>query len=147
MAAGQTNGRAKGPKSGTMDARTNSSGNTRTNRSSGRRRGDRKQTWMGWATSKSLKLGVWYLIITLLFRCPNTLEEVDAGSPAVCKPYFQAKTFVAPYAQPYYDQYAAPYVQIAQPYIDKAHQHAYKPALAAYKQYGAPRVADAQKQA
>ncbi|KAI7012858.1 hypothetical protein KC362_g16181 [Hortaea werneckii] len=147
MAAGRTNGRAKGPKSGSMDARTNSSGNTRASRSSGRRRSDRKQTWMGWATSKSLKLGVWYLIITLLFRCPNTLDEVDADSPAVCKPYFQAKTFVAPYAQPYYDQYAAPYVQIAQPYFDQAHQHAYKPALAAYKQHGAPRVAEAQKQA
>lgn len=149
MAVGQkTNGYVKSPKSTNMDRSNTGGEGSRASRSSRRRTGaGGKATWSGWVFDKSLKLGVWYMIITLIFRCPSTVEELQEDSPAACKPYFLTKDVVTPYAKPYYDQYAAQYVQKVQPYFEQANERAYKPALAAYKQHGAPRVADAQKQA
>ena len=63
----------------------------------------------------------------------------------MCKPYLQAKDYVTPYAQPYYDQYLSPHVKRAQPYVDQLNEKVYTPGLAAYQQHGAPRVAQAQK--
>jgi len=46
--------------------------------------------------------------------------------------------------KPYYDTYAAPYVEIAQPYAQKFNEHVYTPsskfAMQSYERYGAPRV-------
>jgi hypothetical protein len=63
----------------------------------------------------------------------------------VCKGYLQARDYITPYAQPYYDQHLAPYVQQAQPYFDRFNSQVYTPGHALYQQHAAPRVAQAQK--
>ena len=79
----------------------------------GRRRKSRR-SWTGYLVDKGAKLLIWYSLITVLFRCPSTPAGITNDSPAVCNKYFQAKDLVLPYAKPYYDQYAAPYVQRVQ---------------------------------
>lgn len=113
-------------------------------RSSRRRRSRSKRTYTGWLIDKGVKIGIWYTLITLVFRCPSTPADITDSSPKVCKPYFLASDYVTPYTKPYYDQYAAPYVQRAQPYVDRVSEKAYQPARAAYQQHGAPRVSQAQ---
>ncbi|EGP89489.1 uncharacterized protein MYCGRDRAFT_69588 [Zymoseptoria tritici IPO323] len=110
-----------------------------------RRRGRRgSRTYSGWVIDKALKLFVWYSLVTVFFRCPAP-ENLTDDSPRICKPYLQAKDYVTPYAQPYYDQYLSPYVQKAQPYYESFNTHLYQPAQTAYTKHAAPRVADAQK--
>ncbi|KAL2752950.1 hypothetical protein ACRALDRAFT_2044648 [Sodiomyces alcalophilus JCM 7366] len=84
------------------------------------------------------RLFTWYAIITLLFRCPPTLDDCDESSPKICKPYFHAKQIVSPHVQPYYDTYAAPYVDLAKPYYDTANQQVFVPAKAYVTKYGGP---------
>ncbi len=36
--------------------------------------------------SSSARLLTWYTIITVLFRCPATLDQCDDSSPRVCRP-------------------------------------------------------------
>ncbi|KLU93049.1 hypothetical protein MAPG_11988, partial [Magnaporthiopsis poae ATCC 64411] len=64
------------------------------------------------------RLLTWYAIITILFRCPETLDRCTDASPAVCVPYFQLKHIIVPHVEPYYNTYAAPYVKTVQPYYD-----------------------------
>lgn len=150
--AAQTNGHAKGPKASKgpkMDRQTNGSihgsDSGKTSRSSRRRKSNRSYT--GWLVDKGTKVLIWYTVITVLFRCPSTPAELTDASPAVCKGYFNGRDLITPYAKPYYDQYAAPYVQKAQPYVDRVNEKAYQPALAAYTQHGAPLIGQAQQQA
>lgn len=62
----------------------------------------------------------------------------------MCRPYLTTRSQVAPYLEPYYNTYAAPYVDSARPYIDKLDTQMYKPAVKLGKQsygtYGAPRI-------
>jgi len=55
-----------------------------------------------------------------------------------------ARSHLTPYLQPYYNTYAAPYVDTARPYIDKLDKKVYVPAVKlgkrSYETYGAPRV-------
>lgn len=64
------------------------------------------------------------------------------SSPLVCKPYLIARTHVDPYVTPYYDQYAAPYVEVARPYAQFLNERIYSPAARVtkrgYDKYGAP---------
>ncbi|KAK4180220.1 hypothetical protein QBC36DRAFT_41607 [Triangularia setosa] len=90
------------------------------------------------------RLLTWYSIITILFRCPATLDACDENSPPVCKPYFQVKHAVAPHLEPYYDAYAAPYIELARPYHNTVDEKVITPAWGYAKQYGAPRVEQAQ---
>ena len=87
---------------------------------------------------------VWYTVITALFRCPSSLDNLTKDSPKVCKPYLDARTQLAPYLSPYYDSYAAPYVDKARPYVDTLNAQVYSPTLAygkqSYEKYGAPKV-------
>ena len=57
------------------------------------------------------------------------------------------RSHVAPYAQPYYDSYAAPSVDKARPYVEKFTEQIYTPSLAygkqSYDAYGAPRLQQA----
>lgn len=85
-----------------------------------------------------LSLTTWAAILTILFRCPPTLEDCDEGSPFVCKHYFRAKAAVVPHAKPYYDKYAAPYVEIAQPYYDTVKTNVIAPVRHYTVQYGEP---------
>ena len=62
----------------------------------------------------------------------------------MCKPYLIARSNVAPYLNPYYDAYAAPYVDATRPYVEKFEQQVFTPSLRlgkqSYETYGAPRV-------
>lgn len=83
--------------------------------------------------------------MTVLFRCPPTLDACNETSPSICKYYFQAKDIVTPHVQPYYDQYAAPYVSVAQPYYDTLNTKVLSPARGYAVQYSAPYVGKAQE--
>ncbi|KAK3399166.1 hypothetical protein B0T20DRAFT_392183 [Sordaria brevicollis] len=86
------------------------------------------------------RLVTWYTILTILFRCPASLKECDTSSPRICKTYFEVKQTVLPHVEPYYNAYAAPYVNLARPYYDIVDQKAITPALA----YAQPRIQKAQ---
>lgn len=62
----------------------------------------------------------------------------------MCKPYFAVRSRVAPYLNPYYETYAAPYVDAARPYLEKFDQQVFTPSLQLgiqnYEKYGAPQV-------
>ena len=86
---------------------------------------------------------IWYTLLTILLRCPAAPELCDDSSPRLCKPYFQIKTVVTPYLQPYYHAYAAPYVDVAKPYYDRVDRTILVPTRAFAAVYGAPRLAQA----
>lgn len=93
----------------------------------------------------------WYLIITFAFRCPSSLTQISDSSPKVCKPYLHARSYAAPYLDPYYQAYVAPQVEKVQPYVDTFDQRVYTPVSTftknQYATYGAHRVEQAQKYA
>lgn len=107
----------------------------------------RQHGLFAWLFGTAARIATWAIIITLLFRCPSTLEECDENSPFICKPYFQAKAAVAPYTLPYYEQYAAPYVDFARPYYETVDARVLSPARSYAVQYGAPWVEKGQQQA
>ncbi|KAI1335684.1 hypothetical protein F5Y15DRAFT_419567 [Xylariaceae sp. FL0016] len=90
------------------------------------------------------RLLTWYSLFTVLFRCPPTLDACDDSSPQVCKTYFRVKEAVTPHVTPYYDSYAAPYVNIARPYYDTLDRVVITPSRTYAVKYGGPRVAQAQ---
>lgn len=89
-----------------------------------------------------LRLCIWYTILTPFLRCPSRIADLDDRSPSVCKPYLIARSHVEPYVTPYYDTYAAPYVDQARPYVEVVNQQVYIPASniakSGYERYGAP---------
>lgn len=93
-----------------------------------------------------LRLATWAVILTLLFRCPSTLEECNGDSPYICKPYFQAKEAIVPYTLPCYEQYVEPYVDFARPYYDSVDSLILTPVRVYAVQYGAPWVEKGQEQ-
>ncbi|EFX02698.1 hypothetical protein CMQ_2627 [Grosmannia clavigera kw1407] len=90
--------------------------------------------------STAARLLTWYSIITILFRCPASLDACDEASPRICKPYFEAKLAVEPFVRPYYDVYAAPYVEVVRPYYDTVDRMVIGPARQYAVKYGAPRA-------
>lgn len=90
------------------------------------------------------RLTTWYLIITMLFRCPSSLTGLNDSSPYVCAPYLQGRAYVAPYLDPYYESYVAPHVEKVKPYADRFEKQVYAPAAKftadKYAVYGAHRV-------
>lgn len=88
----------------------------------------------------NIRLATWAAILTILFRCPATLDECDETSPFVCRRYFQVKNAVLPHAKPYYEMYAAPYVDMAQPYYSTVKTNVLSPARFYAVQYGEPWV-------
>ncbi|KAM6527219.1 hypothetical protein FSOLCH5_003290 [Fusarium solani] len=111
----------------------------------GRRRAVKKRrSFLAWTFNVVARLATWAAILTVLFRCPSSLEACDETSPSICKPYFQIKDAVSPHVQPYYDHYAAPYVEIARPYYETVESKVWQPARAYAIQYGAPWAEKAQ---
>ncbi|PNH53576.1 hypothetical protein VD0002_g1344 [Verticillium dahliae] len=90
------------------------------------------------------RIATWWTIITVLFRCPSTLEDCDESSPLACRTYFQAKNVLAPHVEPYYETYAAPYVELAQPYYNIANERVLTPVKGYATKYGAPTLRQAQ---
>jgi len=82
--------------------------------------------------------------VTILLRCPPTKEQLLDSSPTICKPYFQLRSVIAPHLEPYYDEYAAPYVDTVRPYYNSFDRTVISPSIALGKKYGAPRVQQAQ---
>jgi hypothetical protein len=99
--------------------------------------------------ANKLRLVTWYLIITALFRCPSSLTQLNDSSPRVCTPYLQGRSYAAPYLDPYYETYVAPYVEKVKPYTDRFEKQVYTPAAKftndKYATYGAHRVEQAKK--
>ncbi|KAK4649864.1 hypothetical protein QC762_704420 [Podospora pseudocomata] len=99
--------------------------------------------WPSWLFSFAARLVAWYSIYAILFWCPATLDACDENSPLVCRPYFQLKNTVTPHLEPYYDAYAAPYVELARPYYNAVDEKVITPAWGYAKQHGAPQVEQA----
>ncbi|OQD86894.1 hypothetical protein PENSOL_c083G07890 [Penicillium solitum] len=115
----------------------------------------RKKGFARWTVGLVVRLCIWYALVTPFLRCPSRLEDLTETSPRVCKPYLIARSHVEPYVTPYYDIYAAPYVDQARPYVDQArpyvemfNQRVYTPASkvakSGYEKYGAPALKQAQ---
>ncbi|OLN81441.1 hypothetical protein CCHL11_09839 [Colletotrichum chlorophyti] len=135
--SGYTNGYTKNPKAkGKMNGQA-----VTVKRRTAPRRGP---TVIGRSFNIVARIFTWYSIISILFRCPATLEACDESSPKICKPYFQLKHAVTPHLEPYYDTYAAPYVEKATPYYNIANERVFVPTKAYATKYGAPRLQQAQ---
>ncbi|KAJ5151168.1 uncharacterized protein N7482_010420 [Penicillium canariense] len=108
----------------------------------------RTRSPLRWTLGLVLRLCIWYTLLTPFLRCPSRLEELNESSPKVCKPYLIARSHVEPHVAPYYDTYAAPYVDQARPYVEVFNQRVYTPALkvakTGYDKYGAPAWQQAQ---
>ncbi|KUM59987.1 hypothetical protein ACN42_g7147 [Penicillium freii] len=115
----------------------------------------RKKGFARWTVGLVVRLCIWYALVTPFLRCPSRLADLTETSPRVCKPYLMARSHVEPYVTPYYDIYAAPYVDQARPYFDQArpyvemlNQRVYTPASkvakSGYEKYGAPALKQAQ---
>ena len=122
-----------------------SHGSTTSKSSRSSRRRSNRRSYPAWILDKGAKLLVWYGLLTVLFRCPSSQKDLLDSSPQVCRGYLQARDYITPYAQPYYDQHLAPYVQKAQPYVDRFNTQVYTPSHALYQKHAAPRVAQAQE--
>jgi hypothetical protein len=88
---------------------------------------------------------LWFSVITVLFRCPQSLLDITDDSPHLCAPYLSLRSQLAPHLAPPYAAYVKPYVDLAQPHIDSFTTNIYSPAvdqlLKNYDAYAAPRVA------
>ncbi|PFH61221.1 hypothetical protein XA68_17919 [Ophiocordyceps unilateralis] len=102
------------------------------------RRAKRRRGFFSWAFSLVARLAIWSAILTILFRCPSSLEACDETSPFLCSKYFRVKDAIAPHVQPYYDRYAAPYVHVVKPYYDAVDNHIMTPTRTYAVHYGAP---------
>ena len=78
-----------------------------------------------------LRSTVLYTLYYILWACPSVPNK---DSPQVCQRYYDLKNLVVtnavPHLQPYYEQYASPYISKGQPYYDQANR--------AYSRYGKP---------
>ncbi|KAI1384362.1 uncharacterized protein F4822DRAFT_414879 [Hypoxylon trugodes] len=104
----------------------------------------KRKSFFTWGFSIIARLLTWYSIFTLLFRCPLTLDECTNATPKICKPYFRVKSAVAPHVIPYYDAYAAPYIDVAKPYYDTIDRIIITPTRTYAVKYGGPKVSQAQ---
>ncbi|TQV92504.1 hypothetical protein V2A60_007187 [Cordyceps javanica] len=104
------------------------------------RRTTTKRSFLPWLISLTARLATWAAILTILFRCPPTLQDCDDTSPFVCKHYFRVRNAIAPHAKPYYDRYAAPYVDVARPYYDTVSTNVVAPVRHYAVHYGEPWV-------
>ncbi|KAJ5888705.1 hypothetical protein N7495_008746 [Penicillium taxi] len=102
-----------------------------------------------WSIGLIVRLCIWYTLLTPFLRCPSNLSNLHDASPRVCKPYLIARSHVDPYVTPYYDTYAAPYVNQARPYVEVFNQKVYQPVLktsrTSYEKYGASVLQQAQE--
>ena len=70
-----------------------------------------------------IRFGVLYTLYMILVGCPTVPNEAD---PAVCHRYYDLKRIavkhVAPHVQPYYEQYASPYIAKGEPFYHQANE-------------------------
>ncbi|KAL1964960.1 hypothetical protein VTN77DRAFT_6160 [Rasamsonia byssochlamydoides] len=108
-----------------------------------------RRGYVWWCLSLIARLCIWYVVLTPFFRCPSNLSELEESSPRVCKPYLIARSHLGPHIAPYYQSYAAPYVELARPYAQTFSERIYTPASKVvkhgYDTYGAPVLEQAGK--
>ncbi|KAL4986971.1 hypothetical protein BDW68DRAFT_162040 [Aspergillus falconensis] len=101
-----------------------------------------------WTAGLFVRLVIWYFLLTPFFRCPSNVADLTDSSPRICKPYLVTRSYVEPHVSPYYNAYAAPYVDTARPYVRALNENVYAPASNIAKQgyamYGAPALGRAQ---
>ncbi|KAI1413020.1 hypothetical protein F5Y13DRAFT_199511 [Hypoxylon sp. FL1857] len=136
------NGSLKGPKGiNGINGTNGTNGHSITPR---RRNVERKRKgFIAWSLNIFARILTWYSIYTLLFRCPSTLDACNDETPKICKPYFHIKSVVSPHVTPYYDAYAAPYIDVAKPYYNTVDRVLITPTRTYAIKYGGPRVAQA----
>ncbi|KAF1943302.1 hypothetical protein EJ02DRAFT_453406 [Clathrospora elynae] len=148
--AAQANGPAKKPNKSPPNGFANGNGHMNghagktqlsTTRSKRPRKSDRTVTHT--FADIVARLTTWYLIFTLVFRCPTSPTQLNDASPRICKPSLQALSYAAPYVDPYYQAYVAPQVDKVKPYITPVKAFARDK----YATYGAHRVEHATKYA
>ncbi|KAG6008145.1 hypothetical protein E4U21_004902 [Claviceps maximensis] len=103
-----------------------------------------KRSFWSWALNLILRVATWGAILTILLRCPPSLETCDDTSPLICKPYFRVKTTIVPHVKPYYSHYAAPYINLAKPYYDTLNMNILRPTHQYSVLYGTPLVRKSQ---
>ncbi|RYP68142.1 hypothetical protein DL769_005588 [Monosporascus sp. CRB-8-3] len=143
----KSNGRNNGHANGSLKKASKSIKGANGLDSAVSRRIPKKQTGSGFFVRSfhvAARLLTWYSIITILFRCPSSLNACTESSPAICKPYFQLKQAVSPHLGPYYDAYAAPYVDMAKPYYETFDRAVVTPGRTYAIKYGGPKLAQAQ---
>ncbi|KAI9819073.1 MAG: hypothetical protein M1826_001203 [Phylliscum demangeonii] len=100
--------------------------------------------FVGRGLSIIARLAAWYAILTILLRCPSSPADLTESSPRVCEPYLAARSYVYPRLQPYYNSYAAPYVDTVRPYVANVESKVVRPVVKGgrrvYERYGALRV-------
>ncbi|KAG5922886.1 hypothetical protein E4U42_005175 [Claviceps africana] len=126
------------PKNGNGTSHTNGKLIGQAKHSRGRLKHNRG--FWAWAVNLILRVATWGAILTILLRCPSSLEACDDTSPLLCKPYFRVKNAIKPHVKPYYAQYAAPYVNIAKPYYDTLNTNILRPTSQYAVVYGTPLV-------
>ncbi|KAG6110577.1 hypothetical protein E4U14_002754 [Claviceps sp. LM454 group G7] len=105
----------------------------------------RKRAFWVRAVNLIARIATWAAILTILLRCPVSLEACDDTSPSICKPYFHVRNAITPHVRPYFDRYAAPYVNVAKPYYDTLNDNVLKPSRQYAALYGTPIVNKGQK--
>ncbi|ORY12981.1 hypothetical protein BCR34DRAFT_282444 [Clohesyomyces aquaticus] len=153
----QSNGRTKKSKKSSPNGHVNGHMNGHADKSTvsaplsrppAQRQQRKKKGIMKSTTNVFGRLLSWYLIVTVLFRCPSSISKLSESSPQVCKPYLHARSYATPYLDPYYHTYLAPQVEKVQPYVDRFESQVYTPLATFtkdnYARYGAHRVAQAQ---
>ncbi|PHH78697.1 hypothetical protein CDD80_6435 [Ophiocordyceps camponoti-rufipedis] len=111
------------------------------------RKAKRRRGFFSRSFSLVARLTIWSVILTVLFRCPSSLEACDETSPLICSHYFRAKAAVAPRLQPYYERYASPYVHVAKPYYEAVDSYILTPTRVYAVRYGSPWVNKARARA
>ena len=75
--------------------------------------------------------------------------QINDSTPRVCQPYLQTRSYAAPYLDPYYETYVAPYIETVKPYTDRFEKQVYTPVSTftktQYAAHGAHRVEHARK--
>ncbi|KAF3006231.1 hypothetical protein E8E14_003009 [Neopestalotiopsis sp. 37M] len=146
---GQTNGSLNGKKmNGTTGASSGMNGGMNGHSIAPRRKtppAKSNRSFLGRLFSIAARLSIWYSILTVLFRCPATLDACTEDAPKICKHYFQAKQVVSPHLSPYYDTYAAPYVDLARPYYDTVDRVVIAPTRTYAVKYGGPQLQKARE--
>ncbi|CAI4217607.1 unnamed protein product [Parascedosporium putredinis] len=87
----------------------------------------RPSSWRSRFFNTIARIFTWYAIVTVLFRCPSTIQECDEASPAICTAYFKTKAAVV-----------SPYVQVIS-------NNVIAPTYAVIERYGAPRAQQAKE--
>lgn len=79
----------------------------------------RRKAPLAFFLSLSFRFFVYYIIYLVFWGCPSRSDLTD-DSPRLCFHLNNIFEKSEPYISPYYDQYAAPYVDVSRPYLNKA---------------------------